>query len=213
MSAGVRIGELSRRVGVSRELLRAWERRYAVLSPARSRGGLRLYSEADERRVRAMLGHLAGGYAAAEAARLARDAEPPVAASPSSSDGLEDVARPLREALERLDEGGTSAIERALGAFGRKGGALGALGLAGALRLEASAGTDSPGLHDALRDAGVEGVLREVIVPYLHEREARSPSSEGTTAGAFCFGLALGWLLRSRSRSRTRRARATKTST
>jgi DNA-binding transcriptional MerR regulator len=44
----LRIGELSRRVGVSPELLRAWERRYGLLRPTRSRGGFRLYSTADE---------------------------------------------------------------------------------------------------------------------------------------------------------------------
>ena len=44
---GVRIGELSRRVGVSADVLRAWERRYGVISPQRSRAGQRLYSEAD----------------------------------------------------------------------------------------------------------------------------------------------------------------------
>ena len=43
----LRIGELSRRSGVSPELLRAWERRYQLLHPARSQGGLRLYSLED----------------------------------------------------------------------------------------------------------------------------------------------------------------------
>jgi MerR family transcriptional regulator, light-induced transcriptional regulator len=47
----LRIGELSKRVGVSPELLRAWERRYGLLHPARSAGGLRLYSPADVERV------------------------------------------------------------------------------------------------------------------------------------------------------------------
>ena len=37
----VRIGELSRRVGVSVEALRAWERRYGVLRPSRSPSGYR----------------------------------------------------------------------------------------------------------------------------------------------------------------------------
>ena len=40
----LRIGELSKRTGVSAELLRAWERRYELLRPTRSAGGLRLYS-------------------------------------------------------------------------------------------------------------------------------------------------------------------------
>jgi len=67
----LRIGELSRRSGVSPELLRAWERRYGLLRPTRSGGGLRLYSSADLERVRAMQRHLAAGFAAAEAAALA----------------------------------------------------------------------------------------------------------------------------------------------
>ncbi|HEX5540067.1 MAG TPA: MerR family DNA-binding transcriptional regulator, partial [Micromonospora sp.] len=41
----LRIGELSRRVGVSDHVLRAWERRYGLLKPVRSAGGFRLYSE------------------------------------------------------------------------------------------------------------------------------------------------------------------------
>ena len=58
-SAGhLRIGELSRRVGVSPELLRAWERRYGLLSPTRTAGGFRLYADDDEQRVRRMLHHL-----------------------------------------------------------------------------------------------------------------------------------------------------------
>jgi MerR family transcriptional regulator, light-induced transcriptional regulator len=67
----LRIGELSRRSGVSPELLRAWERRYRLLRPTRSSGGLRLYSLDDLERVRAMQQHLADGVAAAEAAALA----------------------------------------------------------------------------------------------------------------------------------------------
>ena len=47
----LRIGELSRRSGVSPELLRAWERRYGLLRPGRSEGGLRLYSAGDLERV------------------------------------------------------------------------------------------------------------------------------------------------------------------
>ncbi len=66
-----RIGELSRRSGVSPDLLRAWERRYGLLSPSRSPGGLRLYSEDDVLRVRAMQAQLAAGLAAAEAAAVA----------------------------------------------------------------------------------------------------------------------------------------------
>src|SRR5690349_25167429 len=67
----LRIGELSRRVEVSDHLLRAWESRYGLLHPVRSPGGFRLYSEADESRIRAMQAYLADGLSAAEAARAA----------------------------------------------------------------------------------------------------------------------------------------------
>src|ERR1700757_4060477 len=65
----LRIGELSRRLGVSDHVLRAWESRYGLLKPVRSAGGFRLYSEADALRVRQMQAHLAHGLSAAEAAR------------------------------------------------------------------------------------------------------------------------------------------------
>ena len=70
-SGRVRIGELSRRTGVSVDVLRVWERRYGLLSPERSAGGQRLYSTGDEERIRAMLAPpRERGPAAAEAARL-----------------------------------------------------------------------------------------------------------------------------------------------
>jgi len=70
----LRIGELSRRSGVSPELLRAWERRYELLQPERTTGGLRLYSTADLERVQAMQRHIGDGLAAREAADLAKQA-------------------------------------------------------------------------------------------------------------------------------------------
>ena len=104
MSEGglLRIGELSRRSGVSPELLRAWERRYGLLRPTRSPGGLRLYSADDLDRVREMQQHLAGGLAAAEAAALAaRSAEEQVVPSPR----LPTTARgELAAALDVFDE-------------------------------------------------------------------------------------------------------------
>ncbi|CAN5440215.1 hypothetical protein BH10ACT11_BH10ACT11_14620 [soil metagenome] len=71
--AGYRIGELSRRVGVAPETLRAWERRYALISPTRTHGGSRVYSAEDEMRVRTMTRLRSEGVTAAEAARLARE--------------------------------------------------------------------------------------------------------------------------------------------
>jgi MerR family transcriptional regulator, light-induced transcriptional regulator len=67
--AVLRIGEVSRRTGVAVPTLRAWERRYGLLEPARTEGGHRLYSQADVERVRAMSRLLDDGWAAAAAAR------------------------------------------------------------------------------------------------------------------------------------------------
>ncbi len=108
----VRIGELSRRTGVDVELLRAWERRYGLLRPARSAGGFRLYTPGDERRVRLMQQHLAGGLAAAEAAR-ATVAD--VQEAPSETAALLDIERDrLTRALDALDETGAHAALDAL---------------------------------------------------------------------------------------------------
>ena len=115
----VRIGELSRRVGVSTELLRAWERRYGLLSPTRTAGGFRLYGDQDERRVRRMIRHLDAGVSAAEGARLAllEGDEAP------ADDGLGAplpgaLAEPLRRALDRFDEAGAhAALDRLLSSF------------------------------------------------------------------------------------------------
>lgn len=102
----LRIGELSRRSGVSPELLRAWERRYRLLRPTRSAGGLRLYSLDDLERVRAMQHHLARGLAAAEAAALAAE-------TPSRDDvgtSLSDAKRELSAALADFDETRAQAV-------------------------------------------------------------------------------------------------------
>jgi MerR family transcriptional regulator, light-induced transcriptional regulator len=58
---GRRVGELSNRVGVSPDGLRAWERRYGLLDPVRSDSGQRLYTPADESRVRRMRELMAKG--------------------------------------------------------------------------------------------------------------------------------------------------------
>ena len=103
-SGNLRIGELSRRTGVAPELLRAWERRYGLLRPARSDGGFRLYSEADEQRVERMRQLLRQGLAAAEAARQALAGETPGAAAGDPRPELEAGAVRLRTALDDFDE-------------------------------------------------------------------------------------------------------------
>jgi MerR family transcriptional regulator, light-induced transcriptional regulator len=98
----LRIGELARRTGVSPELLRAWELRYELLAPERSPGGFRLYSEADEARVRRMQSLLANGHSAAEAARQARGMAEPVDPGPPVP-LVAALSERLRAALDRFD--------------------------------------------------------------------------------------------------------------
>ena len=113
----LRIGALSERVGVSPALLRAWETRYGLLRPVRTDGGFRLYSAADEARVRSMRGHVESGVPAAEAARLALEEAAAGGDGPLPS-GLTLLAEELRGALDRLDEPGAHAVvDRLLAAF------------------------------------------------------------------------------------------------
>ena len=148
MPGGLRIGALSKRAGVSEHVLRAWETRYGLLSPTRSSGGFRLYSEADVRRVQRMRAFLADGLSAAEAARA-------VLAEP---DGLQSAADPL---VVRLAEaGGPTQLRTALDALDERA---------------AHAVLDQ--LFGALT---VEAVIRDVLMPYLHELGDRWESGEVT---------------------------------
>jgi MerR family transcriptional regulator, light-induced transcriptional regulator len=102
----VRIGELSRRVGVGADRLRAWERRYGLLRPVRTPGGFRLYSPADEQRVREMQEQLARGLSAAQAAEavlaVRRPAPPPAP--------LDDLRTRLAAALAEFDDLRANAV-------------------------------------------------------------------------------------------------------
>jgi MerR family transcriptional regulator, light-induced transcriptional regulator len=94
-------------VGVSPELLRAWETRYGLLRPERTPGGLRLFSEEDERRVRRMCALIAGGVPASEAARLAKLEEGPGAVA--GAEGAQAIEELLEAAVESLDEAGAQS--------------------------------------------------------------------------------------------------------
>ena len=163
----VRIGELSRRVGVTPEVLRAWERRYGILSPTRTEGGFRLYGEDDERRIRRMLENLEQGLSAAEAARLARAESPsqpdPVAGTADGSGPPTAVAlgEQLRRALDGFDDvGAHSVLDRLLGSY------------------------------------PLESVLRDAVLPYLHELGERWAHAEASVAQEhFASALLRGRLL------------------
>ena len=62
------IGQASLRSGVAVSLIRAWERRYGVLRPARTPSGYRLYDDDAISRLRAMRGLIERGRSARQAA-------------------------------------------------------------------------------------------------------------------------------------------------
>ena len=178
----LRIGELSRRLGVSDHLLRAWESRYGLLQPVRSAGGFRLYSEADALRVRQMQAYLARGLSAAEAARaaLAEDSGRQLGQGRAATAGPGQAAGPGR-ALAPAGEL-PEALRRALDAF------------------------DEPAaqavLDRLMSDFSLTAVLREVVLPYLAdlgqrwERGTVSIAQEHFASNVIrgrLAGLARGW--------------------
>ena len=117
----MRIGELSRRSGVSPELLRAWERRYALLRPRRTDGHTRLYSAADETRVRLMRRYIEQGLPPAQAAEMVTTAR--LAVRPGHGLSIppaevEEAHREMRASLDRFDETSAQrALEKLFGAY------------------------------------------------------------------------------------------------
>jgi DNA-binding transcriptional MerR regulator len=168
------IGELSRRVGVSEHVLRAWESRYGLVEPVRSAGGFRLYSDDDERRIRRMQFHLGRGLRAAEAARAAiADSESPAGSStPAQRARAEQpellaLRADLRAALDALDEPTAQAV-----------------------------------LDRLLTDYTLATALRDVVLPYLREVGDRWATGELTVIqehfasnviGGRLAALARGW--------------------
>jgi DNA-binding transcriptional MerR regulator len=113
VGGGHRIGGFARRVGVTPELLRAWEQRYGLLRPVRTPGGFRLYSEEDAQRVARMRQALDDGLSAAEAARVALETVP----SPDRL--IEDARSGLMSAIDSYDEAAVqAALDDGLAAFG-----------------------------------------------------------------------------------------------
>lgn len=118
------------RTGLTPHVLRAWERRYGVVTPRRSEGGQRLYSQADIERLNRLRrlterGHAIGHLASLEADALTRldeessaggVPEPEPGSGPARSPGgvgAEVVEAALR-ATRRLDAAGLQAtLERA----------------------------------------------------------------------------------------------------
>lgn len=113
----LRIGELSRRTGISSDLLRAWERRYELFVPDRTAAGYRLYGEQDVLRAQGMLRAIERGLSAAQAAVAVTVPTEPVSGETASRSPAA-LGAELHEALDRLDDvGAHAALDRLLARF------------------------------------------------------------------------------------------------
>jgi MerR family transcriptional regulator, light-induced transcriptional regulator len=195
----LRIGELSRRVGVSPEVLRAWETRYGLLRPERTKGGLRLFSEEDERRVHLMRKNIAAGLSAAEAARLARLSEDSGGRERSAS--FAEIETALAQGLEALDEPmAQSALDQLFRAFALTF-ALSEVILPFLHRLgERWAAREVSIAHEHFASNVIGGRLRALTRGWGNGVGPRvilaCPPGERHELGLLCFGLALrehGW--------------------
>ena len=115
----VRIGELSRRLGIQTQVLRNWERRYGLLDPHRGPNGYRLYSAADEARARLMIAALERGLAPAEAAQSVLTQPVSVGTPQAPGDDVLAARRAeLAAALDAFDEIAAHAVlDRLLAAY------------------------------------------------------------------------------------------------
>ena len=123
-STGLRIGQFAQRVGVSRDVLRAWERRYGLLPPRRSSGNYRLYGAEEERIVREVVSLRNRGYPIADAVAAAKARwETPDGApdSPDDADRADVALRTAHAAVREMDETTTrQVVHRALDELGTR---------------------------------------------------------------------------------------------
>jgi DNA-binding transcriptional MerR regulator len=144
---------VARRTGLSADVIRSWEKRYAVVRPARSDSGRRLYSDADVERLRLIARATLGGRTVGQVAAL-----PP-----------EELAALVRDEVATVPNVGDTVAEAASPALAHLRASLDALA-----RFDA-AGLDAAGLDAALRRAAVtlsaEAFLDTVVVR-LWERVA-----------------------------------------
>ena len=168
------------RTGLTPHVLRAWERRYQVVTPTRSDGGQRLYSQLDIERLSRLRrlteqGHAIGHLATLDLDELTRLAE---------EGTKEAVPAPGPDATVLRPSGGSAADVAAA--------ALTAAGRLDAVELQAI-------LERAAVTLGVPEFLEGVVAPVLAEIgrgwRARSVSVAQEHLATAVFRRVLGWLL------------------
>ena len=193
-----------RRTGLTADVIRAWERRYGAVSPARSEGGQRLYSESDVMRLALLRKATSDGHSIGAIARLDSSALEALAAR-----GRADSVRPdddgsrstllIAEAIAAIESMDQGALE---GILKRAVLSLGATrfidSIAATLLTQVGdrwhAGTLAP-FHEHLASDTVRRVLAWVSDAYESERRApcvvvATPAGELHELGAMIVAAA-----------------------
>jgi len=169
------------RTGLSPHLLRAWERRYGVVTPSRSEGGQRLYSDLDIERLARLRRLVERGHAISRIASLPLDALAQLEEE-AGSGAAQDM-----DGTGRLEEQGRA---RSIQEF--NDGAMQAVRALDASRLEEV-------LERAAMTLGVPDFLETVAVSTLedigHGWTERSVSVAQEHMATAVFRRVLGWLL------------------
>jgi MerR family transcriptional regulator, light-induced transcriptional regulator len=105
-----RIKSVAALTGLTTSTLRAWERRYGLVSPERSQGGYRLYSDEDVARLSRIKSLLDHGFKVSEAIALVEREAPTLSPSDATPESLADLRADLRHALLRMDRSGASVV-------------------------------------------------------------------------------------------------------
>jgi MerR family transcriptional regulator, light-induced transcriptional regulator len=174
------------RTGLTPHVLRAWERRYGVVSPARTEGGQRLYSDLDIERLRLLRRLTDGGHAIRRIASLP----------------LTELAR-LDEETGEAEEGAASSDEAGSRADEPAQTRAGSVDESVAAALQATRRLDAIELQTVLERAaltlGVPVFIDEVVVPAIvrvgHGWAEGSVSVAQEHMATAVFRRVLGWLL------------------
>ncbi|NBV84849.1 MAG: MerR family transcriptional regulator [Verrucomicrobia bacterium] len=169
---------VSQRTGLSAHTIRAWERRYRAIQPARSQGRHRLYSESEVERLRLLANATQAGWMISRLAHLDNERLRSLS-EPNSGDGVNMVgesasASPLVVGPAASLEGAFAAIEQ----------------------------LDAWALEDLLQQAqvayGDQGFLRHMLAPLAREVGERWRSGKLTGAQEHFFtetAKAMAWNL------------------
>ncbi|MEK0446411.1 MAG: hypothetical protein RLZZ399_1732 [Verrucomicrobiota bacterium] len=110
MSSNASIRTVAERVGLTPHVLRAWERRYQILEPNRSKGGHRIYSEADIQRLSLIATAVRGGRPIRSVAKMPEEElrqillESPEAETPPLSPILKQATSYRESILEAISQ-------------------------------------------------------------------------------------------------------------